>query len=140
MRVTACRNGRDTIRRFTADFGMSQLNTLEIEGFRAKLERMRETVRADEASGQAAASPVMLNQASFGRLSRMDAIQGQNMAIETQRRREIVARDVDLALARISAGDYGVCRSCSEDIDPRRLDIDPTVSRCIACASARESS
>lgn len=137
--MTECRKDREAIRRYN-DFEMSQLNTQEIERFRAKLERMRETVRADGASGQAAAKPVMLDQASVGRLSRMDAIQGQNMAMEAQRRREIVVRDIDLALARIAAGDYGVCRSCSEDIDPRRLDIDPTASLCIACASARESS
>jgi len=139
VRVTACRKEREAIQR-SIDFGMSRLNTQEIERFRANLERMRETVRADEASGQAAAKPVMLDQASVGRLSRMDAIQGQSMAIETQRRREIVARDIDLALARIAAGDYGVCRPCTEDIDPRRLEVDPTVSLCIACASARESS
>ena len=139
MRVTVCRKEREAIQR-SIDFGMSRLNTQEIERFRANLERMRETVRADEASGQTAAKPVMLGQASVGRLSRMDAIQGQSMAIETQRRREIVARDIDLALARIAAGDYGVCRPCTEDIDPRRLEVDPTVSLCIACASARESS
>ena len=62
------------------------------------------------------------------------------MVIETQRRRETVARAIELALARMAVGYYGGCCSCSGNKDPRRVDIDPAGSLCIVCAIACESS
>jgi len=47
-------------------------------------------------------------------------------------RREIA--DIRRALDRIDSGDYGVCATCGVDIDPRRLEVLPTATRCIACA------
>ena len=116
------------------------MTALELETFKSKLEQLRDALRAGDDFAQEAVKPVALDQASVGRLFRMDAMQGQAMAIETQRRREALARRIELALARIASGDYGVCQSCEEDIDPRRLEIDPTASLCTACASAREAS
>jgi DnaK suppressor protein len=49
-------------------------------------------------------------------------------------------RLIEAALARIAAGDYGICLRCEEDINPRRLALDPTLPLCITCASAREKS
>ena len=84
--------------------------------------------------------PVQLDQASVGRLSRMDALQMQSMALETQRRRQVQLKLVKVALKRITSGEYGICIACEEDINPRRLEFDLTASLCIACASAREKS
>ena len=47
-------------------------------------------------------------------------------------RREIA--DIRRALDRIDSGDYGVCAKCGVDIDPRRLEVLPTATRCISCA------
>ena len=52
---------------------------------------------------------------------------------ETQRQ-EI--GQIDAALARLDAGEYGVCRDCGGDIDPRRLKALPYAQRCTECASA----
>jgi DnaK suppressor protein len=54
---------------------------------------------------------------------------------ETQRR-EIL--QIDAALARIEAGEYGVCRDCGTDIDPRRLAALPYALLCTECATRRE--
>ena len=116
------------------------MNTQELHDFKKRLERMHEDLRAGADSVRENAKPVQLDQASVGRLSRMDAMQGQAMAIETQRRRDIQLRRIELALVRIASGDYGTCQSCEEDIDRRRLKIDPTASLCITCASVRETS
>jgi RNA polymerase-binding transcription factor DksA len=43
-------------------------------------------------------------------------------------------RDVDRALARLDAGDYGICTSCDKPIDPRRLEVPPYVELCVLCA------
>jgi DnaK suppressor protein len=54
---------------------------------------------------------------------------------ETQRR-ELV--QIDAALARIEAGEYGICRDCGQDIDPRRLAAVPYALLCTECASRSE--
>ncbi len=54
---------------------------------------------------------------------------------ETQRR-EI--EQVDAALERIDAGEYGVCRDCGQDIDPRRLSALPYALLCTECAARHE--
>ncbi len=51
-------------------------------------------------------------------------------------RREIL--QIDAALARIEAGEYGVCRDCGGDIDPRRLSALPYAVLCTDCAASRE--
>ncbi|TQS45817.1 TraR/DksA family transcriptional regulator [Cryptosporangium phraense] len=45
--------------------------------------------------------------------------------------------DLDRALARHAAGDYGRCESCGGPIAPERLAARPSTSTCIACAAAR---
>ncbi len=54
---------------------------------------------------------------------------------ETQRR-EIV--QIDAAIARIDAGEYGVCRDCGQEIDPRRLGALPYALLCTECATHSE--
>ena len=64
-------------------------------------------------------------------------MQQQAMAQETQRRRELDIRRIDAALERIEAGEYGECLSCFEAIPEGRLEIDPAVTLCVACAEKR---
>jgi RNA polymerase-binding transcription factor DksA len=45
------------------------------------------------------------------------------------------AEQIMAALARIEAGDYGVCSNCGADIAPARLAALPTATRCIKCAA-----
>jgi DnaK suppressor protein len=47
---------------------------------------------------------------------------------------------IDAALARIEAGEYGVCRDCENDIDPRRLAALRYALLCTECARRRERS
>ena len=54
---------------------------------------------------------------------------------ETQR---LEILQIDAALARIEAGEYGVCRDCGGGIDPRRLQALPYAVLCTECASHRE--
>jgi DnaK suppressor protein len=79
--------------------------------------------------------PVELDQTSVGRLSRMDAMQGQAMALATERRRHEEARRIEAAIKRIDEGEYSYCSSCGEEIAAKRLKADPTIATCISCAS-----
>ena len=78
--------------------------------------------------------PVVLDQQSVGRLSRMDALQGQAMANALQGRRDGRIKAIDAALIRLQGDDFGWCDDCGEFMGTKRLDLDPTVQRCVGCA------
>jgi len=106
----------------------------EIQTIRQDLLRLRSELLALEESSKAATQVVELDQASVGRLSRMDAMQAQQVALETARRRQQQIVAIESALRRIESGEYGVCSACGEGIDVRRLFVAPTSTRCVACA------
>lgn len=110
----------------------------QLEHFRELLETQRQELLATKDTARDSTKPVVLDQASVGRLSRMDAMQGQAMAIETQRRRDIQLRRIHAALSRMQSGDYGLCTACEEEIALPRLQADPASGLCIACASREE--
>jgi DnaK suppressor protein len=100
-----------------------------------RLASRRNEIRALLTSGDGTATLIDIDQQSVGRLSRMDAVQVQAMAEATARRREMEIKRIDLALSRISAGEYGWCTSCGEAIALKRLENDPATPLCIDCAT-----
>jgi RNA polymerase-binding protein DksA len=56
----------------------------------------------------------------------------QVVALLDQARRRLA--DVDAALARRAAGDYGMCENCGRPIAPERLAARPAARTCIDCA------
>ena len=80
-------------------------------------------------------APVELDQQSVGRLSRMDALQLQSMAVAREDRRRHRRDVIAAALKRMEDDDYGYCLVCGEDIPYKRLMADPAVTRCIDCQS-----
>jgi DnaK suppressor protein len=105
---------------------------------RTKLLTLREELEIAVVASDESSQVVELDQARVGRLSRMDAMQAQQMAQASGRRRELMLHRVTAALARIDNGDYGVCQTCDEPINPQRLEFDPTAVLCIQCASKAE--
>lgn len=105
---------------------------------RALLIAERERLLESLDGAEEAAKPVQLDQASVGRLSRMDAMQGQAMALAVVQRQRQRLRRIDACLQRLEAEDFGYCADCDEPIDLRRLRLDPTLTLCTACVSARE--
>ena len=114
------------------------LDDKQTDVFRQQLLQLQQDVSALKASAASAAEIVALDQTSVGRLSRMDALQGQAMSLEQGRRRERELQKIAAALRRIEAGDYGDCLACDEPIAVQRLTLDPAATLCIRCASARE--
>lgn len=106
----------------------------KISLIRERLHALKQELEAfSEMSGEARAT-VELDQQSVGRLSRMDALQGQAMAQASERQRRAQIQRIDAALGRLVAGDYGYCVECGEEIAPKRLDVDPAAAFCINCA------
>lgn len=111
---------------------------LDIAALRERLLAERAALRAgsDSSSGQRA--PVELDQTSVGRLSRMDAMQQQAMALAAERRRAVALQRIEAALRRIESGEYGWCLECGEPIAPPRLALDPAAPLCVGCAGAQQ--
>ena len=42
-------------------------------------------------------------------------------------------RDIDQALERITAGEFGTCENCGEEIQKKRLEVRPNARYCIRC-------
>ena len=117
---------------------MPPLSEAQTDIFLKRLQALRDELLALYESGRAAADTVVLDQTKVGRLSRMEAMQQQNMAQSSMRSIENRLRQVNRALARIESGDYGYCEACGEDIDAGRLEVSPEVSCCFACQSKQE--
>ncbi|MEZ5667309.1 MAG: TraR/DksA C4-type zinc finger protein [Alphaproteobacteria bacterium] len=107
----------------------------DLAAARAALLARRAELEALAAGTAGERAPVELDQARVGRLSRMDALQVQAMAQETERRRALALQRIASALARIDSGDYGRCVRCDEPIEPGRLRLDPATPTCIGCAN-----
>lgn len=101
-----------------------------------RLEELRNEIEATLASSAQAGETVELDQTRQGRLSRMDALQGQAMAQASHARASARLRSIELTLQRLDEADYGDCVECGEPIPPRRLQIDPTLRLCVGCAEA----
>ena len=111
-----------------------QHNSRQISFEKRLLKRQKElkTLSRDTAESR---EPVVLDQQSVGRLSRIDAIQMQVIAQATQRRRELELLRIESTLNRLKYGVFGQCASCGYKISAARLEHDPTALKCVYCAS-----
>jgi DnaK suppressor protein len=100
---------------------------------RALLDELSEIEALRDSSAESRKT-VTLDQQSVGRLSRMDAMQGQAMAQAAERRRRARVSLIKAALQRIEDGEFGYCADCGDEIAEGRLRVDPTVIKCVRCA------
>ena len=84
------------------------------------------------------AEPVTLDQQSVGRVSRIDAIQQQQMAVANREQSILLLKRVSAALRRIESDEYGLCLQCAEAIGFPRLEAQPFTPLCLECQSAME--
>lgn len=107
---------------------------LDLDAARAALFVEMEALESCSVSTADKRTPVKLDQQSVGRLSRMDALQGQAMAQAEEERRQQRLRLIGAALKRIDDGEYSYCVSCGNSIPEKRLAFDPAASQCVDCA------
>jgi DnaK suppressor protein len=106
---------------------------MDLAKLRSQMIEERQSLMALSDKGRASRDPVVLDQTSVGRLSRMDAMQMQAMAIESERRRQTRIKRIDAAIKRIDEGEFGYCARCGEEIAERRLEADATAPFCTRC-------
>ncbi len=107
---------------------MDELSDNDLDYFRGKLLERKAELEALVETAAEASDPVQLDQTSVGRLSRMDALQGQAMAQETERRRLAEISRIDAAMVRMDDGEYGYCIVSGDPIPRARLELDPSAA------------
>jgi DnaK suppressor protein len=113
---------------------VNELSSSQIKALNQKLLERQTELKALDAEGASWRDTVELDQQSVGRLSRMDAMQQQEMARAEARRRTSDLARIDQALKRVEQDEYGWCGECGEPIAIGRLEIDPAAALCIGCA------
>ncbi|MDA1044076.1 MAG: TraR/DksA C4-type zinc finger protein, partial [Verrucomicrobia bacterium] len=112
-----------------------KLNTNTQRKYEALLKASQSALQAEIELTLADSEPVLVNGA-MGRVSRGDAMQVQQMALEMKRQREERLQHIETALMRIQSGTYGNCGRCRNPIREARLDAFPEVILCVRCASS----
>lgn len=114
------------------------MDEVQLMTFRKLLEVRRTQLLETASVSEDAAQTVELDQTRQGRLSRMDALQGQAMSLAAKKRRELELIKIASAMVRIDDGDYGYCQMCGDEIPVKRLEFDLTADHCITCAEKLE--
>jgi len=113
------------------------MNATDQKRFQDSLVALGDELRELLRSFREESRPVDLDQ-PIGRLSRMDAIQQQSMAVANRRSAEQRLSRVEIALRRMEEGEYGDCRECGESIALARLETQPEAPLCVQCQELLE--
>jgi DnaK suppressor protein len=117
---------------------MEELTDAQLAELRADLLRLQVDLGVTLADEQGRSDTVDLDQ-PIGRLSRMDAIQQQEMAKAERRRAELRLNRVAVSLEAMAEQEYGGCGDCEEAIGYPRLKARPDSFFCLECSSKREA-
>ena len=101
--------------------------------FRERLKELEREIQEDMDANTEDSEVVELD-SSIGRLSRMDALQNQQMALELKRRQENQLLRIENAFKRMDKGQYGQCGKCKKPIEEERLEVFPDTVTCVRCA------
>ena len=99
----------------------------------ARLAEIEQELASLEESTEAIAPDV-----SIGRLSRLDSMQHQQMALAGKQRLEEERSRLVAAEFRIEEGTYGTCLLCENDIAAERLEYQPDAVTCVPCAQRKK--
>ena len=105
----------------------------EIECLQKKLEGLAQEIDQYLRDSELSAAAVEPDK-GLGRLSRMEAMQDQQLVLEMRRRKKRQKLEVQNALVRIEEGKYGKCAFCGKEISFDRLEAFPEVQTCVTCA------
>ena len=87
---------------------------------------------------------LQVEQFSIGKDDMLDETDQSTSETETEMRMRLRSREalylkkIDQSLRRIEEGIFGLCDSCGDDIDVRRLEARPTSCLCVSCKEESE--
>ena len=111
----------------------TQLNQL-IKLLKAQQKQLQQQIDNSETDVQ----PVTLDQQSVGRVSRIDAIQQQQMAIANREQDRKLLIAIRKSLVRVDNDEYGYCLECAEPVGFARLEVQPQAEYCVRCQEKME--
>ena len=117
------------------DIGLTEQH---LKDFFTQLEARKSAVEDQLRQLESSTEPVKLDQQSVGRVSRIDAIQQQQMAVANKSQATQQLQRIETALKRIEDGLFGYCLHCGESISVPRLQVQPEATLCLGCQSERE--
>ena len=109
------------------------MNEKDLSIFRQKLESMLLEIDDYLSKTKDSAAAVEPDK-GLGRLSRMEAMQDQQMVLELRRRKKRQLLEVKNAISRIEQNLFGKCVFCGKKISSERLNVFPEVQSCVNCA------
>ncbi len=112
---------------------MDQLNSDQLKFLHEALLSLEIDLENQLLINKDSADIITLDQTLLGRISRVDAIQQQEMAISTRQKMQLKLHKVKVALTALGRRNYGYCRKCEELIGFPRLKAQPETNLCIAC-------
>jgi DnaK suppressor protein len=116
-----------------ADLSKQQIDELAID-----LKVMRDQLMQAIEDDQGQLEPVQLDQQSVGRVSRIDAIQQQEMAKALKQQQRQHLQQLIRALNELDKDDYGYCQHCGHAIAFARLKARPESEMCVKCQQNNE--
>ncbi len=115
---------------------VSELTAAQREELHQDLLTDRQRLEDNLLLSKTGAKPVDLT-TPIGRLSRMDAIQQQEMTKASRSTLQTKLLQVKASLDAYQKNDYGYCRACEGPIGYRRLKARPEAPFCLACQDTR---
>ncbi|MGD1092045.1 MAG: TraR/DksA C4-type zinc finger protein [Bryobacteraceae bacterium] len=73
-------------------------------------------------------------------MDQMQAAEARELAIRNLDRSARRLRNIENALRRLEAGEYGTCANCDEEIGPKRLRAVPWTQLCLKCQEIADQS
>lgn len=116
---------------------MEDLTDEQVAELKGKLDELTDELQEQLMTARTGSKPVDLDE-PIGRLSRMEAMQQQQMTKAHRSRMEVRLKQVTAALGRIERGEFGECVFCGETIGYKRLSVRPESPMCMRCQSERE--
>jgi DnaK suppressor protein len=112
---------------------LEEMKPKELESWRARLTAIERELEEKLSHTDEEARPVSPDSA-LGRLTRLDAMQSQQMRLALRQADEVRLRRIKQALRFVDEGRYGICVKCGEEIGEKRLSVVPESVLCIHCA------
>lgn len=101
--------------------------------FRDRLKEMEKDLIESLEQSDYTTNPISPD-SSLGRLTRLEAMQSQQMSFEARRRQKKRLKSVQKALELVEQGKYGICMKCEKEIPEGRLESMPETRICVECA------
>lgn len=110
------------------------MHKTELSKFRKILE-----IRKTELGNGNRSREALAIEASADELDRIQNASALDDAVRNMERNSDRLHEVESALLRIDDGTFGICASCEEPLNPKRLAAIPWASSCVVCQEAADA-